>query len=358
MLLSFFFNYIFLFLLLIIILVFVHELGHYLFARFFGVAVESFSIGFGKELIGWTDKKGTRWKLSLIPLGGYVKMKGEMISKDSDSSNKELDSFESKNLFAKFCIVFAGPLFNLLFPILIFFSIFFFAGNTTYSNKIGEVVENSPASKYLFVNDEIIQINGVKVESFNDIRPILEKLPNKEVEVVIKRNDKIIKQNITLSSINENGKDIGILGIKPSLSNKKTNYSLLTSIQNTFSLYYEITVAIKTGLVKLFTGNISLNDVGGPVKISQYSAQSSKDGVGSWFFMMALFSINLAIINLFPIPALDGGHLLIYILQGITRRKFSYGFQIFLNKIGVYLLIFLMLFIMLKDVIELFYKNL
>ena len=142
------------------------------------------------------------------------------------------------------------------------------------------------------------------------------------------------------------------------MSNKKVNYSFLASIKNTFNLYYEITIAIKTGLVNLFTGNVSLNDIGGPVKISQYSAQSSKDGVGSWFFMMALFSINLAIINLFPIPALDGGHLLIYILQGITRRKFSYGFQMFLNKIGVYLLICLMLFIMLKDVIELFYKNL
>lgn len=345
---DFIINYILGFFVLISVLVFVHELGHYLFAKLFKVKVDAFSIGFGKELFGFTDKSGTRWKFAPIPFGGYVKMKGEMLS--NPNTPVDDDSFVAKKVWQKFLIIFAGPLFNLIFPIIIIFGIVFFNGTKNYDTTISKVVKDTPAYNILQDNDKIAKINNTSVTTFKQVQTILQNNPNKTVAIEVLRNNKTLAFNIKLSSAIVNGKQIGVLGVQSALNVISTNYSLTNAIKTSYNTYITVTFAIVNGLKKLFTLQLQLKDIGGPIKIAQIAGESAKQGLSNWLFVMSLISINLAIVNLLPIPALDGGYLLIYLVQIITRKQLSYSLQTKLITFGFMLLILLMVAIVFKDV--------
>lgn len=339
-------NYILGFIILISILVFVHEFGHYAFAKLFGVRVESFSIGFGRELIGWNDKSGTRWKISLLPLGGYVKMKGEMVYNPNEKI--EEDSFLSKKLWQRALIVFAGPLFNLIFPIIILVFITFLSGVPNLLPKIGGVLPSSPSSGVLKENDLILEVNNIKINNFKELSNIINKIPNQNISLKINREDKIMNLSLTTG---KNDSGLGFLGI---MADQKSisfiKYSIYDSLFHAYDMYKNVFTLLLSGLQKLFMGDVALDDLGGPLKIAQMSGDSLNQGLYSWLFFMSILSLNLAIINLFPIPALDGGHLLTYLVEGIIRRPLNPKIHNFLMQIGFFFLMSLMLIVIINDI--------
>lgn len=351
-------EYILGFFLLISILVFVHEYGHYIFAKMFKVKVESFSIGFGPELFGWTDKAGTRWKICPIPFGGYVKMKGEMIeTDDKPSSEHDSDAFQSKTLWQKFLIVFAGPLFNLVFPIFILLFISFFSGVHTLTPKIDKILETSPAYKVLKSGDVILEANSKVIKDFSDLQQVISLLPNQNVKLKVQRGEETLNLNVKTTSREEQGYTIGMLGITASADGLKSyKYSVSESLNYTYNTYIDVISLMVKGLGKLFIGQVSLDEIGGPIKIAEISGDSLQKGMNSWMFFIAMLSLNLAIINLLPIPALDGGHLLMYIIQAVTRKKISFKVQSFLMQIGFMFLISLMVLVLLKDIFSIVLK--
>ncbi|MCL2566553.1 MAG: RIP metalloprotease RseP [Alphaproteobacteria bacterium] len=350
-------EYILGFFVLISVLVFVHELGHYLFARMFKVKVESFSIGFGRELFGWTDKSGTRWKICPIPFGGYVKMKGEMIESENSNAEHDKDAFQAKALWQKFLIVFAGPLFNLIFPIFILFFIAFFAGVHTISPQIGKVLEDSPAYNILKPQDIILEAGNKKIKDFSDLQQVISLNPNNTLNLKVLRDSKNVNLQVKVGSKEVSGYTVGFLGISASMDGLKSyRYSVGKSLSYTYNTYVDVVGLMLKGLGKLFIGQVSLDDIGGPIKIAELQGDSLKKGIDSWMFFMSLLSLNLAIINLLPIPALDGGHLLLYAVQGITRKKISFKIQSFLMQIGFMFLIALMVLVVLKDIFSFILK--
>ncbi len=338
------------FFVLISVLVFVHEYGHYIFAKMFGVKVESFSIGFGPEIFGWNDKSGTRWKLSPIPFGGYVKMKGEMYESASDNKEAEADSFLGKAIWKKFLIVFAGPLFNFIFPIFVLFFIYFFFGVSTPGAKIGEVFDG-PAKGVLQADDMILEVDTVKITDFYDLQKIIVANPDKVLNIKLQRDGQISNVKLKVARKTENNSSTGYIAVSSSQSTlSKNKYDLRESLDKTYRVYNKVIIMIVSGLSQLLLGNVSMDDIGGPIKIAQLSGDSLKNGFDSWLFFLSILSLNLAIINLFPIPALDGGHLLLYIIQGITRRKINPKVQNILSQAGFVFLMLLMALVILKDI--------
>lgn len=351
---TFFIDYILSFAVLIVVLVFVHELGHFLFARWCGVAVESFSIGFGKEIFGFYDKKGTRWKIAPIPLGGYVKMKGEMLP-TGDTLSDDKDAFHNKSILQKALIVFAGPLFNLIFPIIIFLFIVVFFGIPTLKPIVKTTFKNTPAYKYLKEGDIITSINNKKITDFLDVNKIIINNPNKVVNIHVLRNNKDIDYKIKLSSQKENGKMVGFLGVKADQSAiTYKHHNFLDSIRMSFRLYSNTLLNILNGFKQLITGKLHSDSIGGPIKIAQLSGHMLKDGMASWLFFLAALSINLAIVNLIPIPALDGGYLFLYLIQVITRRQIPPKMQNGLVIAGFSILMLLVVAVTFKDIFGLF----
>ncbi|XWO13684.1 Metalloprotease MmpA [Candidatus Hepatincola sp. Pdp] len=355
--LNFFIDYILVFLVLISILVFVHEYGHYLFAKLFKVKVESFSIGFGKELWGWTDKSGTRWKIAPFPLGGYVKMKGEMLDLTGNSNEVAPDSFESKQLWQKFLIVFAGPLFNIIFPAFIFFFISYFVGYANLDPTVGSVLKNAPAHGILQPKDIIKSINGKNITTFQELQQEVMLQPNEVVQLEILRQGKKLNVKITTGVQTVNKIKTGILGVTADNSTyTHYRYSVKASVLYVYRVYKQVGSLIINSFYRLFSANMSVDELGGPVKIAQISGESFHNGFTSWLFFMAILSLNLAVINLLPIPALDGGYLLIYIFQAITRKKLQGNVYNFLLKISFSFLIALMIFMIFNDVTSILFK--
>ncbi|MDR0484380.1 MAG: RIP metalloprotease RseP [Alphaproteobacteria bacterium] len=350
-------EYILGFFVLISVLVFVHEYGHYIFAKMFKVKVESFSIGFGRELFGWTDKAGTRWKICPIPFGGYVKMKGEMIENENSATEHDEDAFQAKALWQKFLIVFAGPLFNLIFPIFILFFIAFFSGVSTLVPKIDKVLETSNAYSILKSGDIILEANSIKIKDWTDFQKTISLNPNQNIDLKVLRDSKELNLQVKVSAREERGYKVGFLGVSASMEGLQSHrYSLVRSVSYAYNTYIDVITLMVKGLGRLFIGQVSLDEIGGPIKIAELSGDSLKRGVDSWMFFMSLLSLNLAIINLLPIPALDGGHLLLYLVQGITRKKISFKVQSFLMQIGFMFLIALMVLVVFKDIFSFILK--
>ena len=338
-------------------LVFIHELGHYLAAIKNGVIVEQFSVGFGPELIGFTDKHNTRWKICLIPFGGYVKMKGELLVNDENYKNndKKKGYFNNASLFARLSIVFSGPLANILFGILIITTLYSFYGRYEVKPEVNQVVKNSPADRVgLKPNDLIISINNTKIYNFDDIRKIVIQ-NNKLLSFEVLRNKQILFFNIKPEIIDS--KDlktksykIGIVASSPILIKHDFISSIYYGLKDTLFLTFEW---IK-GFVKLISFKIDKKDIAGPIGIAKISGNAISLGVPSFLFLMALLSINLGLINLLPIPALDGGYILMYFIESILGRPINQNIQYKLIQIGVFFLIFLMIIITFFDIQKLF----
>ena len=330
-------------------LIFIHELGHYFAAIKAGVKVESFSIGFGPELFGFKDKRDTRWKFSLFPLGGYVKMKGDLVnSKNIDNktlSNK--DTFLEASLFHRFIIVLAGPLANLLLGISLISSIYVFNGRYVSPPIIDKVLVNQPAQLAgLYSGDEILFINNNKINNFNDIKVIVETNPASILDFKVLRNNKILNLSVIPTNFydQKSNKTLGRIGItaKP-LELKKLSF--LDACL--FGLYDSIKMTIDwvIGFKSLLFLDVNKKDIIGPIGIAKISGSSLDKGLTSVVFLMAVLSINLGLINLLPIPALDGGYIVLFTYELIFKKPLSNMVQMNLLKFGFIFLISLMILV-------------
>ena len=356
------------FLLLLGILVFVHEFGHFIVARKLGVSVSAFSLGFGKELWSVTDKKGTVWKISAIPLGGYCQFLGDA---DESSSTSEIDLSkytpeEQKHLFAlqspikKLAISVAGPLFNYLLAFVIFFGLFFFIGSYDVPPVVSDVIENSPAQKAgILKDDKILEINGTEIDNWSDITKEISVAVN-DATLKIERRNEIITVVIPLETIEYaydgeekpiKRKMIGIKGEAKQFREVKDNFRFFDSIKKAAIELYDVTDMTLRGVGQMITGERSSEDVGGIIRIAEMSGDISKSR-SFWDFLsfMALLSINLGLINLFPIPLLDGGHVVIYLLEIVSRRELNKKFKDYLFRFGLGFILFLMVFATWNDI--------
>ena len=338
-------------------LVFIHELGHYLAAIKNGVIVEQFSVGFGPELFGFTDKYNTRWKVCLIPFGGYVKMKGELLVNNENYLNNfdNKGYFNNASLFARLSIVFSGPLANILLGILIITTLYSFHGRYEVKPEVNKVVKNSPADRSgIKQNDIIVSINNFKVSNFEDIRKIVSK-NNKELGFEILRNKKILFFNIKPEIIDARDLEaksykIGIIASSPILVKHNLFSSIYFGLKDTATLTFEWI----NGFAKLVSFKIDKKDIAGPIGIAKISGNAISSGIPNFLFLMALLSINLGLINLLPIPALDGGYILMYFIEFIFGRPINQKIQNLMIQIGVFLLMFLMIVITFFDIQKLF----
>ena len=363
-------NYLIPFIILITIVVFIHEYGHYYFAKKFGVGITDFSIGFGREIFGWNDKSGTRWKICWIPLGGYVKFFGdrnvfsqseqsELINSYSNNDRKKL--FILKPLYQRAIIVAAGPIANFILAIIIFAIINLFIGKDITPAVIEEVQINSPAfSAGLKKNDKIIQIDNNKVESILQVSTFINTSSEENIEFVIIRNEKEISLLIK-PKISEVEDSLGnlikkkIIGIKLSAFNNELEKKTLGPAKSIYYSVKEVWFVTTTSLNyigKLLTGSGDKSQLGGPIRIAKITGQVAAYGVVPFLSIMAYISISLGLINLFPIPMLDGGHLMFYLFEKILGRPLTQKTQEFFFRIGLSLLIFLMIFTTFNDLKE------
>jgi regulator of sigma E protease len=332
------------FLIVLSILVFVHELGHFLVARYIGVKVYVFSIGFGKRLVTkhW---KGTDWSFSLIPLGGYVKMKGQE-DLNPALSNNDHDSYNTKTPFQRILILLAGPFANFLLAFILFIFIGLL-GNNHISPTIGKVLKDSPAYHGgLKSNDEIIQINDKKIKTWDDLSDIIKK-SNGKLKFYVKRDNKlrsfIIKPKIsaTKNIFKEDIKKM-MIGISPAPKFVTIYYSPIDSIVFAYDKTIESSKMIFLGVQKLIQGIIPSSEIGGVITIGKVISDASQSSIVALLSISALISVNLGVLNLLPIPALDGGHIMFNLYEMITKRKPSEKVLINLTVAGWVILLFLM----------------
>ncbi len=351
---------VFAFILTITIVVFIHELGHYLVAKFNGIKVTDFSIGMGPKIFSWKDKSGTEWKVCSIPLGGYVKFLGDAGPTSSSSvalKKSELkQAFHTKSLFAKSMVVVAGPLANFLLGMLILTYFAFSYGKLVSTTEIKEISPNTPASRIdLRPGDKILSIDGQKTNSFQDVAGYVTLHPNIEIELTLERNEKILVKKVTpgTRSIKDTlGQDakIGYLGIMFS-EPTHTKLSLLQSIKNGYKETVRITYLTLKAIGQIVTGKRGTKELGGPIKIARYANSSLDQGVAGMLFFISMISINLGLINLMPIPPLDGGHLFFYITEALLGKKISGYIQKYTVKIGFIFILGLMLLAITNDII-------
>jgi len=368
---SFILSYLIPFLILIMIVVFIHEYGHYYFAKKYGVGVTDFSIGFGKEIFGWNDKSGTRWKLCWIPLGGYVKFFGdrnvfsqadqeELIKQYNDQDRKKL--FVLKPLYQRVLIVFGGPLANFILALVIFFSIYTFIGKDFTPAVINEVQKDSPAMIGGLKQDDIIlEIDGNEVQSIMDVSKYITMSSADIIDFKVKRfSDEIIlkvKPNTVLGEDNLGNKiQKRMVGIKLGAYNNEINHVKLGPVKALYhaanEVFYVSTASLKY-IGSMIIGKADTSQLGGPIRIAKISGQVAEFGVLAFISMMAYISISLGLVNLFPIPMLDGGHLMFYTFEKILGRPLSQKTQEGFFRIGVFLLLTLMFFTTFNDLKDL-----
>ena len=360
-------SYILPFIALIVVVVFIHEYGHYYFAKRFGVGVTDFSIGFGKEMFGWNDKSGTRWKVCVIPLGGYVKFFGDRnvySQADNEKIIKEYSKedqdklFVLKPLYQRALIVFGGPLANFLLAILIFFSVYTFAGKDFTPAVINEVQKDSPAMVAgLKDNDIVVSIDGNEVTSIMDVSKYIMMSTDEIINFTVNRYDQDItfrvKPNIVDGEDNLGNKiSKRMVGIKLGAYNNEVNHVKLGPTKALFyavnEVYYVSTSSLKY-IGSMITGNGDTSQLGGPIRIAKISGQVAEFGILPFISLMAYISISLGLINLFPIPMLDGGHLMFYGIEKVLGRPLSQKTQEGFFRIGMFLLLSLMFFTTFND---------
>ncbi len=352
------------FLFVLTVLVFVHELGHYLVARWNGVRVEIFSIGFGPELFGWTDKAQTRWKVSAIPLGGYVKMFGDVNAASiPDSAIAEMSAeeravaFPTKRLGQRAWIVAAGPIANFLFAIVLFAGLYVFVGQPFTPPVVGTVQEDSAAAAAgLMDGDIFVRIDGETIERFEDIQRIVRTAAGRPLEVVVLRDGEPVSLTATprLETFTDNfgnEHEIGLLGIQggaPEFVKRDPATSIWLASKETLSLIGSIFEAVG----QIIVGTRKAEELGGPLRIAEISGQAAEMGILAVVQFMAVISINLGLINLFPIPVLDGGHLLFYVFEAVRGRPLGERAQEYGFRIGLALVLGLMVFVTWNDLIH------
>ena len=340
-------------------LVFFHELGHYLVARLFRIPAETFSIGFGRELIGWTDRQGTRWKVAWLPLGGYVKFVGDMSPAsnpaDLESIPPELRdrAFQVRPVWQRFLVVLAGPAANFILAIAIF-AAFFVALGAPRTNVVGAIVPNTPAAEAgLRPGDKILSVAGRGTPDFDDVRSVVMLRPKQTVPVRFERDGVIREIEVRLQSdsvVDRFGQKFerGLLGVYPT-TGVLERLPIYEAVPEAASYTLRITRSMIDGLGQIVTGARGTEDVGGPIKIAQIAGQQAALGALPFVQLLALFSINLGFINLLPVPMLDGGHLFFYAVEAVRRRPLSARALDWAFRGGLALILALVVFTTIND---------
>ncbi len=351
------------FLIVLTILVFVHEMGHYLVARRNGVRVEVFSIGFGPELFGWNDKAQTRWKISLIPLGGYVKMFGDANAASAPGSEaataamteeERKVAFHTKRLDQRAWIVVAGPAANFIFAIVLLTAQFATIGQSFTPAVVGEVLPGSAAEAAGFLpGDRVINIDGGEIERFEEMQRYVMIRPDQEMQVTVLREGREVVLAVTPSFVeiedNLGGtQKVGRLGVSRA-GFEFVKHGPFTAFWQACKDTVSLTWNALTYIGKIITGTLSADGLAGPIGIAQISGEVANYGIGAMIGFMALLSINLGMINLFPIPMLDGGHLLFYAIEAVIGRPLGERAQEYSFRIGLALVLGLVLFVTYND---------
>ncbi len=345
------------FILVLGILIFVHEFGHFLIAKLCGVRVLKFSLGFGNKVIGrkWGE---TEYLISAFPLGGYVKMYGEQQG-DPIPESERVHSFSHKSVLQRFAIVFGGPFFNLLFAVLLFFTMFALAGlpEPVDTTRIGHVSPGSVAEKAgLKAGDHILSIDGQKTVSWQQVSELIKSSRGKEVVLVIDRSGERITVRAvpTMEKVkNIFGEEVGkryLLGITRSDEIRYKKVGLMESLKAAFIQTWNLIYLTVMGIVKIIERVIPASELGGPIRIAEIAGQQLEAGWMNLLYFMGLLSINLGILNLLPIPVLDGGHLFFLTLEGIRKKPVSDRVMEISQKVGIALLGTLMLFVFYNDI--------
>jgi len=315
-------------------LVFFHELGHYLVARLFKVPAEIFSIGFGRELFGWTDKQGTRWKVAWLPLGGYVKFVGDMgpasAPAEEDSIPDELRdrALQFKPVWQRFLIVLAGPMANFLLAIAIIAGFIAIYGAPSTPNRVVGTVPHSAAEKAgLKVGDRVISIAGRSTRNFEEVSQLASLYPDQDVGLEIERGGKTFDIDVHIGT--QVIKDrfgqsyrIGLLGL-PVPPRQFEPVPLRRVLPVAVERTVFLTRSMMEGLWQILTGRRSPKEIGGPIRIAKVAGEQASLGIEDFISLVALLSINLGFINLLPVPLLDGGHLFFYAVEAVRRRPLS-----------------------------------
>ena len=354
------------FLLLLGPLVTLHELGHYVVGRWFGVKADTFSIGFGKELAGWTDRRGTRWRLSALPLGGYVQFAGDMNPASQPSAewlalpeDERARTFQAKPLWQRALIVAAGPVTNLLIAIAILSAFNMAFGKAVVPPVVGEVESGSVAAEAgLLAGDRIVALDDDPVTDFNDLRLYVVTNPGAEITLTVERDGARRDLPVTLASMTEkdefgNAMRIGRLGVGPAPGGEMVALGPVASVSRAFEQTGEIVVMIVRGIRQIVTGVRPVSELGGPIKMAKFSGEQLTLGPLAFASFVAMVSINLAFINLLPIPALDGGHLAFYAAEAVRRKPASPRSQEWAFRTGIAFVLALMLFVTINDVVSL-----
>ncbi|HEY8565242.1 MAG TPA: RIP metalloprotease RseP [Beijerinckiaceae bacterium] len=352
------------------VVVFIHELGHFLVGRWCGVGVKAFSIGFGPEILAWTDRRGTRWKISAIPLGGYVKFVGDMNGASvpdqqglgTMSAAERAESFHHKKVWQRAAIVAAGPIANFLLAILVFAAITLVNGRDVLTPRIDQVMPGSAAERAGFQpGDLVVAINGRPIESFSEMQRYVGARATESLEIAVDRNGRAT----TLTAVPDlkeqktpfGTQRLGILGLQASRDPsdlRHVTYGPLQSLRiGAFETWYVVDRTFDY-IGKLVVGRESADQLSGPIRIAQVSGQvATLGGIGGLISLMAVISVSIGLINLFPIPLLDGGHLMFYAFEALRGRPLSDRAQEIGFRIGLAIVVMLMLFATWNDILHL-----
>ncbi|TVQ33936.1 MAG: RIP metalloprotease RseP [Geminicoccaceae bacterium] len=351
--------YVLAFLVVLCIVVFVHEWGHYWVARRNGVFVEAFSVGFGPELFGWTDRAGTRWKIAAIPLGGYVKMRG-----DADPASATVDpatagaddSFPGKSVWQRMAIVFAGPGANFLFAILALALLLALAGRPVLLPVVGEVRDGGPAAAAgLVAGDRILAIDGAPIDTFADLQMAVSESGEAPLTLLVDRaGDRFeLAMSPRMETLGEDEATvrrpvIGIVAAPPTFERVNPLLAPIEATGQVLTMIRDILVAVG----QIITGNRGFDELGGPLRIAELSGEAARLGVPEFTWLIVVLSVNLGLINLFPIPMLDGGHLVMYAVEAVRGRPLAERVQEIAFRVGLALVLGLMIFVTWNDIMR------
>jgi len=357
------------FVVVLTVIVFVHEMGHYLVARWNGIAVQTFSIGFGPELFGFDDRRGTRWRVSAIPLGGYVRFVGDMnatsATVDEDvvaNASPELAArlFVNQNVWRRIAVVLAGPVANLLLTFFILYALLLGYGRASISPVIGEVAPNSVAAEAgLEPGDTVLSVDGFKVRGFEDFQRLVATAPQRQVTIVVERADGPHTILATPEAVDTtdrfgNPQRIGRIGASRNVGENDIRFyrpDPVEAVGMTFEEVHFIVDRTVAFIGDFFVGRGDREQLGGPVKVAQISGEVATLGFAAFINFIAMISLNIGIFNLLPVPMLDGGHLVFYLIEAVRGRPLSQRVQEIGFRFGLALVLMLTIFTFVNDLL-------
>jgi|AGTN01.3.fsa_nt_gi RIP metalloprotease RseP len=359
-------NYVVVFLLILTVVVFIHEGGHYLVARWNGVRVEVFSIGFGPEIWGYTARSGTRWRISALPLGGYVRMFGDADASSATGDGRVMTeaekavSFRYKRVGQRAAIVFAGPAANFLFAIVGLAIMFMAMGQQVIEPVVGQVQPGMAAEQAgLQAGDRIVAINGSKVERFQDIQRIVRLEIENPLQLSVERDGRVFSVTAKPRIVERKGmfgdmERVPVLGIAadPTMT-RIVSFGPVGALVQALKETETMVTSTFIGIGQMLNGSRDSEELGGPIRIAKGAGEAAQSGIPSVFFYTILLSLNLGLINLFPIPVLDGGHLVFYAFEAILGRPLGEKAQEYGFRIGLFLVLALMVFATRNDIVTL-----